>query len=381
MNSDDESRKGVKTAIIIACIAVVAVAVFAAVFGIMKKTGLNDSDSDKSSTTYYRSTTESSSSKSNGEAVIAPENDDVPQAISTTDAAKRNDGSSLPEGTASKLIKGTVATNRWTASSVISTVTAERVRVNLDVYEDGNRTSQTRARYMYAAIVETRPSRISFISTKQLDIDNVSGIPAMVRSFEEEIGSDVLFACSNEQCARNDDNPNENMYYDDNNNLEGTVIKNGTLAQQGKSSLSLTIDRDGNWTYPVRVSLSTSEEIIKLGGYNSVSYTYPVIWDGSKYNSSESKIAYDIMNDFDIAPSDSAKKDRTLIGQIDENKYAFLISDGFSGGYLVDYMLNELGAKKAYWGSGGYATGMYIKGYGVITSNNYIAHGDLFCVK
>ena len=379
MNSDNESRKGIKTAIIIAGVIIAAAAIFAIVFGIMKKTGLNDSD--KESTTYYRSTSTASQVNDNGEAIIAPKDDEIPQAISTTDAGKRNDGSALPEGTESELIQGTVATNRWKASSVISTVTAERVRVNLDVYEKGNRTGETRARYMYAAVVETRPSRISFVSTKQLDIDNVSGIPAMVRSFETAMGEDILFACSNEQCARNDDNPNENMYYDDNNNLEGTAIKNGTLAQQGKPSVSLVVSKDGNWEYPVKVSLSTSENIIKLGGINSVSYTYPVIWDGRKYDSSESKISYKIMKNFEISPSDSTKHDRTLIGQIDENKYAFLVSDGFSGGYLVDYMLNELGAKKAYWGSGGYATGMYIKGYGVITSNNYIAHGDLFCVK
>lgn len=378
MNSDEESRKGIKTVIIIAGIIIAAAAVFAAVFGVMRKTGLNDSE--KENTTYYRSTTESSA-VDNGEAIVAPKDDEVPQAISTTDAGKRHDGSALPEGTESELIKGTTATNRWKATSVISSVTAERVRVSLDVYEKGNRTGETRMRYMYAAVVETRPSRICFISTKQLDIDNIAGIPEMVRSFEKSAGEDVLFACSNEQCARNDDNPNGNMYYDDNNNLEGTVIKNGTLAQQGKPSVSLVMDRDGNWEYPVRVSLSTSEEIIKLGGTNSVSYTYPVIWDGSRYDSSESKITYNMANDYEITPSDSVKKDRTLIGQIDENKYAFLISDGFSGGYLVDYMLNELGAKKAYWGAGGYATGMYIRDYGVITANNYIAHGDLFCVK
>ena len=380
MDQDSESRKGIKTIVIIVSVIVAAAGIFAAVFGIMNKTGLNDSDAPKSSTTYYRSTTEASS-VNNGEAISAPKENEIPQAISTTDAGKRNDGSALPDGTESKLIKGTTATNRWTASSVISSVTAERVKVTLNVYEKGNRTAETRTRYMYAAVVETRPSRICFVSTKQLDTENISGIPAMVRSFETQMGEDILFACSNEQCASNEDNPNGNMYYNSSNHLEGTVIKNGTLAQQGKSSISLTIDRNGNWEYPVRVSLSTSEEIIKLGGMNSVSYTYPVIWDGSKYDSSESKIAYDIMNDFEITQSDSAKKDRTLIGQIDENKYAFLISDGFSGGYLVDYMLNALGAKKAYWGSGGYSTGMYIKDYGVITANNYIAHGDLFCVK
>ncbi len=379
MNDEMNEKNGFKPMLIIASVIVAAAAIFAVVFGIVYK---SDSKNDLQSTTansskavYTQTTAEA------GDAISAPKNDDIPQAISTTAAADRNDGSSLPEGTASKLIKGAVATNRWSATSVISSVTAERVEVSLDEYEKGTKTGETKTRYMYVAKVNTRPSRLTFVNSAQVTPKIISGMPAIIKGFESATNEAVLFACSNESCSRDGNNPNGNIYFDNKNNLEGTVIKNGTLAQQGKSSVSLTINQAGDWQYPVRVSLSTSETLIKLGTVNSVSYTYPVIWEGKKYYPEDTEISYDIRSDFQIAPKGNASYDRTLIGKIDDNNYVFLISEGFSGGYLVDYMLNSLGAKYAYWGAGGYATGMYIKDCGVITSNNYIAHGDLFCVK
>lgn len=379
MNDEMNEKNGFKPMLIIASVIVAAAAIFAVVFGIVyksdSKNNLQSTTANSSKAVYTQTTAEA------GDAVSAPKNDDIPQAISTTAAADRNDGSALPQGTASTLIKGAVATNRWSATSVISSVTAERVEVNLDEYEKGTKTGETKTRYMYVAKVNTRPSRLTFINSAQVTPKIISGMPAIVKGFESSTNEVVLFACSNEYCSRDSNNPNGNIYFNNKNNLEGTVIKNGTLAQQGKSSVSLTINQAGDWQYPVRVSLSTSENLIKLGTINSVSYTYPVIWEGQKYYPEDTGIAYDIRSDFQIAPKGNASFDRTLIGKIDDNNYVFLISEGFSGGYLVDYMLNSLGAKYAYWGAGGYATGMYIKDCGVITSNNYIAHGDLFCVK
>lgn len=379
MNDDLNERNGFKPMLIIASVIVAAAAIFAVVFGVVYK---SDKNEELQSTTAFNSKTEyTQSTDEEGEAVSAPNDNNIPQAISTTAAANRNDGSALPAGTESKLIKGLIATNRWEATSVISSVTAERVKVCLDEYEKGVKTGEKKERYMYVAKVNTRPLRVTFLNSAQVTSKLISGIPAMVKDFEGSTGESILFACSNEQCSRDNSNPNGNIYYDGKNNVEGTVIKDRILAQQGKHSISLTIDEKGEWKYPIKVSLSTSENLIKLGVTNSVSYTYPVIWEGEKYYPSDTEIAYDIRSDYNLAPKGDVEFDRTLIGQIDANNYVFLISEGFSGGYLVDYMLNNLGAEKAYWGAGGYSTGMYVRDYGVITSNNYVAHGDLFCVK
>lgn len=377
MNDDLNEKNGFKPMLIIASLIVAAAAIFAVVFGIVYK---SDKSNDLQSTTDFHSkSVYTQTTAKEGEAVSAPDNN-IPQAISTTAADNRNDGSALPSGSTSKLIKGLTATNRWEGTNVISSVTAERVKVSLNDYEKGTETGEIKDRYMYVAKVNTRPSRISFVNSAKVTSKLISGIPAMVKGFESATGEAVLFACSNEYCSRDYNNPNGNIYYDNKNNVEGTVIKDGILAQQGKSSTSLALSKTGEWQYPVRVSLSTSETLIKLGVLNSVSYTYPVIWDGKKNYPEDTEITYDIRSDFSIAQRGDVKYDRTLVGQIDENNYVFLISEGFSGGYLVDYML-DMGVQKAYWGAGGYATGMYIKDYGVITSNNYIAHGDLFCVK
>lgn len=384
MSRFQEKEKSFKPVIIALSILLVAAGVFTAVFCIMRK---DDKNTDDKSVTFHSntgSTVSTSESSIGNEAIAAPSDENAPQAISTTAPADRKDGSDLPEGTASKLIKGAVATNRWKASSVISNVTVERVRVSLNEYEKGKKTDEKKDRYMYAAVVETRPSRITMIKSDLYTPDIISGIPAMVSGYEAETEEDILFACSNEHCARDGSNPNGHIYYNSEDNLGGTVIRNGILVQQGEPGLSLAIGQNGKWEYPVKVSLSSSDELIKTGVVNTISYTYPVIWNGKKFDRKKVKkleIKYDIMSDFEIANPGSVSCDRTLIGKIDDNKYAFLISEGFSGGYLVDYMLKDMGAKYAYWGAGGYQTGMYVDGYGVVTSNNYIAHGDLFGVK
>lgn len=379
-NQAENSKK--KPVIIVVSFLLVAVVIFISAFGFADKKE-KKAESEKSSTTSSASGSPVSVTLATGSnnAVAAPGRDETPQAISTTAAADRKDGSALPEGTASQFIKGAEATNRWEASSIISTVTVERVRVKLNEYEKGKKTDIIKTRYLYAAEVETRPSRINMISANQVTPDRIAGIPAIVKGYESKKNEELIFACSNEFCARDNTNPNGNIYYTSSEALEATVVKDSVLAQQGKPSTSLGISENGKWEYPLRISLSNSSDLIKLGLKNSVSYTCPVIWEGKKYKKEETDAAYDIWNDRIIAPPGDVSSDRTVIGKTDENHYVFLISEGFSGGYLADYMLKDMGAKYAYWGAGGYATGMYVKGYGVINSNNYIAHGDLFCIK
>lgn len=380
MSFNQDNGKNYRPLIITISILLAAAAVFTYVYFIMHKKAKPENNDESSSYSVSGSDTSSKTTQkaNDGSAAELPEN---PQEVSTTAPSDRNDGSVLPEGSESELISGAAATNRWEASSVISTVKAERIKVELDVYEKGKKTGETKTRYMYAAVVETRPTRINMINSYQYTQSLISGIPTIIDSYQSAEDENILFACSNEYCSLDGDNPNRYIYYNDENNLESTVIKNGILAQQGKPGNSLTINKNGKWEYPVKVSLTTSEDLIKNDVFNSVSYTYPVIWNGKKYDNSNCKISYDIWSDLKIAPAGDVSSDRTLIGKIDDNKYVFLISEGFSGGYLIDYMMNDLGAKYAYWGAAGYATGMYVKDYGVITSNNFVAHGDLFCVK
>lgn len=380
MSKSDTGSSKKKSVIIAVSVLLAIIAAVLAIFVFSGKKDKDDADT-KSTTSSFSGSTNSNVNHDPNAALEAPESDDTPQANNYTTEFDRKDGSALKEGTESDLIKGAEATNRWKATSVISDVEVERVKVSLDEYENGKKTGNKKTRYMYAAKVTTRPSRINMISANQFTPDNISGIPAIVSGFESKTGEDILFACSNELCARDGSNPNGNVYYNDENNLEATVVKNSVLAQQGKPSVSLVINENGKWEYPVRVSLSTSAELIKFGATSTVAYTYPVIWEGKKYKKNDTEISYDIWSDFKITPSGDVSKDRTLIGKIDNQNYVFLISEGFSGGYLIDYMLNDMGANYAYWGACGYATGMYVDGYGVITSNNYIAHGDLFCVK
>lgn len=365
-NRAENSKK--KSVIIAASVFLAAAVIFTSLGFISKK----NRNSEKSRTSHSVSVSVNSSSNNQNNTAEAP------QAISTTE--NRKDGSSLPEGTKSEFIKGAEAVNRWTATSVISSVTVERVKVNLNVYEKNEKTDEVRTRYMYVAKAETRPSRINMISAGQVTSDRIAGIPAIIDGIKNLKDEDVLFACSNELCASDGTNPNRNIYYTSKNGLEATVVKDGVLAQQGKSSTSVAIYDNGKWEYPVRVSLSNSAQLIKFGLKNSVAYTYPIIWDGKKWEN-ETEIYYDIWKDRKIAPAGDVSCDRTLIGKIDDNNYVFLISEGFSGAYLIDYMIKDMGARYAYWGTCGYATGMYVKGYGVITSNNYVAHGDLFCIK
>lgn len=373
----NESVSDKKNPLIIAVsILLVTAIIFLTFFGCSKK---KNGGAETSATTATSAVSVTVASDSN-EAQEAPETDDTPQDNATTSVYDRKDGSALEAGTDSELIDSAEATNRWKASSVISDVEVERIKVSLDVYENGKKTGEKKTRYMYAAKVSTRPSRVSMISADQFTPDKISGIPAIIKGFESKTGEDILFACSNEHCTRDGSNPNGNIYYNDENNLEATVVKNGVLAQQGKPSVSLVINGNGTWEYPVRVSLSNSAELIKYGATCTVSYTYPVIWEGKESKKNDTEISYDIWNDLVVTSAGDVSKDRTLIGKIDEQNYVFLISEGFSGGYLIDYM-KEMGAKYAYWGACGYATGMYVDGYGVVTANNYIAHGDLFCVK
>ncbi len=365
MDEDFSNEKNNKSVIIVLSVIVLAVAVFLAVFFIA---GRSVKKNNK------QTVTDSALMSTTASDVYAP------QKISSDE--KNNSEGTLPKGTKSLFIKNSVATDRWEASSIISKVTAEKVRVELDEYKNGEKTGTKKTRNMYVAVVETRPARVVLTPSGQYTQNKISDIMSVIKGYNSETGEDILFACSNESCANDASNPSRNVFLIGENKPMATVIRSSLLVQQGETSKSLVINQSGKWEYPVKVSLSSSDELIKYGTTNSISYTYPVIWNGKKYvNTDKDKEDLKITSNYTICPEGDVSEDRTLIGKINDNKYVFVISEGFSSGYLADYMLNDLGVKYAYWGAGKYATGMYINGYGVITKNNYVAHGDLFCIK
>ncbi len=293
-------------------------------------------------------------------------------------SSKRDDGSRLAKNTKSKILKNLVAVNRWEASSVISNVVVEKVKVSLPVYNNGAKTEENKGAYLYIAEIETRPSRISIVSANQFTNSKIADIENFVKGVENVTNQDVLFASTNEMCSRDFDNPMKNVFYNGDDSLTATVIKNNVIAQRGDASKnSLVVYNDGRWDYPVSVSMSSADALIKNGAIASISYTYPVIWEGKRYSHPDTGINTGAWTNRAI---DKATNN-TLIGKIGNNKYYVLISEGFGSGYLADIMLNDLNVEYAYWGNGGISAAMYVKGYGIITPNDYVVHGDLFCVK
>ena len=293
--------------------------------------------------------------------------------------AEKVEAPAASQGSSSKFIKGATTVKKWNASSVISKVTAEKIIVPLNVYdENGKKTDQVKKRYLYVAQIDTRPSRVCVLSANQFTKATVAYMTDIVKGYEKEYNQDILFATTNEMCARDYDNPQGKVFYNGNDTLTATVIKNGEIAQRGDPSRdSLLINKSGEWQFPCNVSMSTASDLIKSGTIASVSYTYPVIWKGQKYNHPDTGVNTGIWSDHEI--TDGVNK--TLIGKIGTDRYIVTVSSGFGYGYMAEYMLNDLGVEDAYWGNGGVSAAMYIKGYGIVTPNDYEAHGDLFCIR
>lgn len=292
--------------------------------------------------------------------------------------AKPDPSKDLTTNTASKILKGARALRRWEVSNVISKVLVEKVVVNLPVYEDGVKTSQVKARNVYIAEINTRPSRISVAAASQFTSNKVADLRSFVKGFETEMDQDILFAANNEMCARNYDNPSKNIFYNGDDSLTATVIKNGVIAQRGDASKSsLVIYKDGKWEYPVNVSMSSAEDLIKSGAIASVSYTYPVIWEGKKYNHPDSGVNTGVWANRSLDP----EVNHSLIGKTGTDKYYVIVGEGCGMGYLAEIMLDYLNVEYAYWGNGGAGAAMYVKGYGVVTPHDYVVHGDFFCIR
>lgn len=323
-------------------------------------------------------TTTKKSDIGQGSIVDENSNDEQPTSASVVYVKPKEEDKVVVGSTASKILKGAKTAQSWSASSVISNVLVEKVSVSLPVYEDGVKTNEKETRNIFIAEITTRPSRLSYIASSQFTNSKISDITSFVRGFENKTGQDVLFASTHEMCSRDFENPMTNVFYNGDDSLTATVIKNGVIAQRGDASkTSLVIYNDGRWEYPVNVSMSSAEELIKNGAVTSVSYTYPIIWNGEKYKHPDTGYNTGIWTNHSLDESTNS----TLIGKKGNDKYYVLISQGCGSGYLAEYMLNDLGVEYAYWGNGGLSAAMYVKGYGIITPDDYIVHGDLFCVR
>lgn len=401
MGENQASRKrNMKPVIIVIAVIVFAVAAFFAIKPLVAKTddsksqasheaalaGEGGNSTEKITTTTANSGLDVTDNTENDIAVgeIADNNSSDADKTTTTKKPssttnKNTEKASFEKNVKSTFLKGHKASRRWSASSVISKVVAEEIKVKLNVYDAlGNKTAATKKCSLYVAEIETKPSRVSVIAANQFTKTTIAYMTDIINNYQTKTNQDVLFATTNEMCARDYENPNGRIFYNGNDTLTATVIKNGTIAQRGEASKdSLVIYKNGKWEFPKNVSMSTSADLIKSGVIASVSYTYPVIWEGKKYDHPDCGENTGIWTDHIIM--DGVNK--TLIGKIGDNKYVVVCSFGFGHGYLAEYMLNDLGVEYAYWGNGGVSAAMYIKGYDIITPNDYAVHGDLLCIK
>ncbi len=385
-NDNSAGKKNIKPVIIAAVSVILAVVIFFVVSGLIGDNDVSVNDpvqgtvfgAEKNDSPSKATTTTTKVDIAGGNIANGNSNDADVTVTGVTKTSAKNDRSVLPSNSKSKILSGKTALNRWQASSVISSVVVEKVKVSLPVYKDGAKTGENKDGYLYIAEIDTRPSRVSFVAANQFTNAKIADIGNFVKGIENVTNQDVLFASTNEMCSRDFDNPMNNVFYNGDDSLTATVIKNGVIAQRGDASKnSLVIYKDGRWDFPVSVSMSSADKLIKDGAIASVSYTYPVIWEGKKYNHPDTGVNTGIWTNRVI---DKATNN-TLIGKTGTDKYYVLISEGFGSGYLADIMLNELDVEYAYWGNGGLSAAMYVKGYGLITPNNYVVHGDLFCVK
>ncbi len=386
-NDKSAGKKSVKPAIIALVSVMLAVAVFFVVSGVIDNPDSNSVNdpvqgtvfgAEKNDSPSKATTTTTKVDIAGGNIANENSNDAYVMVTDIPEPTTKNDRALLPANSKSKILSGKIALNRWQASSVISSVVAERVKVSLPVYKDGVKSGEKKDGYLYIAEIKTRPSRVSIVAADQFTSAKIADVGNFVKGIENVTNQDVLFASTNEMCSRDFDNPRNNVFYNGDDSLTATVIKNSVIAQRGDASKnSLVIYKDGRWEYPVSVSMSSADKLIKDGAIASVSYTYPVIWEGEKYSHPDTGVNTGIWTNRVIDKSTN----NTLIGKVGNDKYYVLISEGFGSGYLADIMLNDLGVDYAYWGNGGLSAAMYVKGYGVITPNNYVVHGDLFCVK
>lgn len=275
------------------------------------------------------------------------------KAVKTTKAAKKVVFNYKP----SELLKGKQSVRRWNVSDGKTSVKAEQIELKLT--ENGAPNGKAITRYAYVALVKSTPDGLKSLAAKQVTGNTVDVVATMASK------SNALFAVNGEMC-NHDKKSFRGFFNAADDSVDATVIKNGAIAQSAKTSPSLTMDNKGNWQYPVYVSPNNAQELINSGVITSVSYTYPLIWNGEpfKWDGCYSPLLHETDTRADN-PSKHWYNDKTLVGQIDANTYAFAVSEGFGTKFLID-ILQEMGAKNIYWGNGGHCATMYIKGYGSV---------------
>lgn len=254
----------------------------------------------------------------------------------------------------SKLLSNKVSVQRWSANSGKMKVNAEKIKLNLN----------GETRYAYVATIKGAPSYFKSFASLHTTGKSVDTILNIARN------QGLTFAVNGEMC--NHDKKSFKGFYNSADDSEnGTVIKNSKIPQAIAPNPSLTMTKDGKWEYPVSVGPDNAQALINSGVITSVSYTYPVLWNGEPYLVDGGVLA-PMWNERDTMADNIQKhfyNDHTLIGQIDANTYVVAISEGFGRGYLCDIM-QEMGVQNAFWANGGHCSAMYIQGYGVVNRQN-----------
>lgn len=257
----------------------------------------------------------------------------------------------------SQLVANGKCVESWDVSSNGMRAHVEKLKVDLSQYERGPAT--TTYRYMYLAKITGPQTGFKTAAASQATGQKVDTVTNMAKKMG------AVFAVNGEMCDHKLENYHGflNGWGD---TATATVIKNSAVPQAVSASPSLTMDKNGNWEYPVIVTPENAQSLINDGIISTISYTYPVIWRGERYITEGGVAPMWYERDTkESIPSKHFYNAHTLIGQINTNSYVVAISEGFGRGYLCDTM-EAMGVQNAFWANGGHCSVMYIKGVGAI---------------
>ncbi len=192
--------------------------------------------------------------------------------------------------------------------------------------------------YATVAIVTAEPERLKISTAKQLLGKNTAKVEEMARK------ADALIAVNCEACASGKGYSEPVRRY--------SIVRNGQIIQDYNAEsrvAPLQMYRDGTWKFAT-ITSANSKELVSQGLYNTVRHQDISITKG--------KVTAGI--------GDAYHHNRTMIGQISENKYVLMCGEFMP---VVDMaeILVKYGVHTAIVTNGGNCTSMYVKGIGNTT--------------
>lgn len=286
----------------------------------------------------------------------------ITESLSSANKSSNSPDCLCPLFSSSKLLEGEKAVDSWRASSGDKKVYAEKIELDLNVYdENGVMTNETVKRNIYIAKIDVPASEFKSIAALQSTGERADTLENIAKNVN------AVFAVNGEMSSHK----REEFFGFFNaatDAVDATVIKHSAVAQLGSPSPSLTMSNTGVWQYPVSIERGNIDSLIDSGVITSISYTYPVLWNGKPWYIENGIAIAPMWNERSLTPDNPSGgyfNDHVIVGQVDADTYIVMISEGFNRGYMCD-LLDDLNVRNAYWNNGGHCATMYVKGHGVI---------------